>query len=72
MRGYSLPWAAHPPYPFPPLIHAIYDITVLVKKVAQNTAVLASYVHMYVLSNISQKTNYIGNIAWLQSNMRKL
>ena len=34
------------PTPFPPahpLIHAICDITVVVKKVAQNPAVLASY-----------------------------
>ena len=36
----------HPPTPFPPahpLIHAIHDVTVVVKKVAQNPAVLASY-----------------------------
>ena len=40
------PWASHPP-PTPllsahPLIHAIPDITVAVKKVAQNPGVLAS------------------------------
>ena len=34
------PPASHPPHP---LIHAIHDITVVVKKVAQNPAVLASY-----------------------------
>ena len=36
----------HPPHPLPPahpLIHAIRDITAVVKKVAQNPAVLASY-----------------------------
>ena len=32
----------HPPTPFHPLICAISDITVAVKKVAQNPAVLAS------------------------------
>ena len=32
----------HPPPPPSPLIHAIPDITVAVKKVAQNPAVLAS------------------------------
>ena len=39
------PPASHPPTPPPPtpLIHAIRDITVVVKKVAQNPAVLASY-----------------------------
>ena len=41
------PPASHPPPPpIPPahpLIHAIRDITVVVKKVAQNPAVLASY-----------------------------
>ena len=38
------PSASHPPLPPPshPLIHAIPDITVAVKKVAQNPAVLAS------------------------------
>ena len=45
----NLPLASHPPplplAPLPPayhLIHAICDITVAVKKVAQNPAVLAS------------------------------
>ena len=32
----------HPPPTHPPLIHAICDITVTVKKVAQKTVVLAS------------------------------
>ena len=36
------PPTSHPPPPHP-LIHAIRDITVVVKKVAQNPAVLASY-----------------------------
>ena len=37
--------ASHPPPPPPahPLIHAIRDITVVVKKVAENPAVLAGY-----------------------------
>ena len=49
---YSLPMTAqlphHPPHPIPfclpthPLIHATHDITVAMKKVAQNPAVLAS------------------------------
>ena len=40
----NLPSASHPPLPPPhPLIHTIPDITVAVKKVAQNPAVLASY-----------------------------
>ena len=43
----NLPSASHPPlsppsHPHHPLIHAIPDITIAVKKVAQNTAVLAS------------------------------
>ena len=42
----NLPLASHPLQPSPapshPLIHAICDITVAVKKVAQNPAVLAS------------------------------
>ena len=37
---YNLPPASHPPHP---LICAICDITVVVKKVAQNPAVLGSY-----------------------------
>ena len=40
-----LPTHPHHPHPLPPthpLIHAIPDITVAVKKVAQNPAVLAS------------------------------
>ena len=48
---YGLPPASHPPRPLHPptpppahpLIRAIHDITVVVKKVAQNPAVLASY-----------------------------
>ena len=41
---YNPPLASHPPPPTcPPLIHAIRDITVVVKKVAQNPTVLASY-----------------------------
>ena len=36
------PAASHPPPPAHPLIHAIPDITVIVKKVAQNPAALAS------------------------------
>ena len=39
---YNPPLASHPPPPPHPLIHAILDITVAVKKVAQNLAVLAS------------------------------
>ena len=40
-----MPPASHPPPPPtpPPYIHAIRAITVVVKKVAQNPAVLASY-----------------------------
>ena len=41
----NLPLTSHSPLPPPPphsLIHAICDITVAVKKVAQNAAVLAS------------------------------
>ena len=42
------PLPSHPPNPTPlppthPLIHAIHDIIVVVKKVAQNPAVLVSY-----------------------------
>ena len=41
-----LTYPFHPPHPLlsaHPLIRAIHDITVVVKKVAQNPAVLASY-----------------------------
>ena len=45
--AFNPPPASHPPPPptppTHPLIHAICDITVVVKKVAQNPAVLASY-----------------------------
>ena len=48
--SYNLPLAAYPPPPptsllpaHPPFIRAISDIKVVVKKVAQNPAVLASY-----------------------------
>ena len=42
---YNPPLAVHPPHPSPaqPLKHVIHDITVVVKKVVQNPAVLASY-----------------------------
>ena len=41
--GFNLPPASHPPPPpMHPLIHAIRDITVVVKKVAQNPAVHVS------------------------------
>ena len=41
--GFNLPLVAlHPPHPLPLLQNAILDITVVVKKVAQNPAVLAS------------------------------
>ena len=36
-----------PPPGCPALIHAIRDITVFMKKVAQNPAMLASYLHSY-------------------------
>ena len=39
----SLPTTPPPPTPAHPLIRAIRDITVVVKRVAQNPAVLASY-----------------------------
>ena len=41
----SIGWCNPPPssHPPPPLIHAIHNITVVVKKVAQNPALLASY-----------------------------
>ena len=39
-RGFNLPPADHPPRP--PLIRATRDIIVVVNKVAQNPAVLAS------------------------------
>ena len=42
-EGFNLPPAAHPPLHLPhPLSHFISDITVVLKKVAQNPAVLAS------------------------------
>ena len=47
IRRYNLPLASHPPPPptppAHPLIRAIRDITVVVKKIAQNPALLASY-----------------------------
>ena len=42
-RGFILPLAIHPPLPpAHPLIRATHNITVVVKKVAQNPAMLAS------------------------------
>ena len=66
---------SHPLSPAHPLIHAIHDITVVVKKVAQNPAVLASY-YMYVdshetLAKRLLASGYTTNLAWLQSSTRE-